>query len=274
MPFATINQHQLHYTDFPATSSPTSPSSSSSSSSSPTLIFVHGLGSSQNFFYPILPYLAAYRRIVFDNYNAARSQTDGGETSIASIGQDVLALLDHLHVDKAVIIGFSMGAIVPTHLASTSPERVIGGVLIGPVHPTEAVADVFEKRIPVVTEQGVEAMANSVPDGATGSKATPLQKALIREMLLGQTTEGYVAHCKAIKNATPPDYAKVTAPILVIAGDEDKSAPLTGVQTIYQALGSSDKKLEVLNGVGHWIAVESPDEVGPLIKTFVDKLAS
>ncbi|RMD41034.1 hypothetical protein DV735_g4092, partial [Chaetothyriales sp. CBS 134920] len=266
MPFATVNKHKLHYTDFPATAA-------SSSTASPTLIFVHGLGSSQNFYYPILPYLAAYRRIVFDNYNAARSQTDGGETSIPSIGQDVLGLLDYLHVDKAVVIGFSMGGIVPTYLASTSPERVVAGVLIGPVHPSETVAPVFEKRIPLVTEQGVEVMANTVPEGATGSKATPLQKAFIRELLLGQTTEGYVANCKAIQNATAPDYAKVTAPILIIAGDEDKSAPLEGVKTIYQGLGSSDKKLEVLKGVGHWIAIESPDEAGPLIKTFVDKLS-
>ncbi|RMZ89482.1 hypothetical protein DV736_g3295, partial [Chaetothyriales sp. CBS 134916] len=270
MPFATVNNHQLHYTDLAPSVSAASPTAPTS----PTLIFVHGLGSSQNYFFPILPYLAAYRRILFDNYNAGRSQSDGGDTSIGSIGQDVLALLDHLHVDKAVVIGYSMGAIVPTYIASTSPERVVAGVLIGPVHPTEAVAQVFDKRIPVVSEQGIEAMANTIPVAATGSKATPLHRAFIREMLLGQNAEGYIANCKAIKTATPPDYAKVTVPILIIAGEEDKSAPLVGVHKIYQDLGSSDKKIEVLKGVGHWHAVESPDQVGPLIKAFVDRQSS
>ncbi|RMZ76410.1 hypothetical protein DV737_g4857, partial [Chaetothyriales sp. CBS 132003] len=270
MPFATVNNHQLHYTDL----APSTPASPTAAPTPPTLIFVHGLGSSQNYFFPILPYLAAYRRIVFDNYNAGRSQSDGGETSIASIGRDVLALLDHLHVvGRAVVIGYSMGAIVPTYLASTSPERVAAGVLIGPVQPSDAVAQVFAKRIPVVRQQGIEAMANTIPDAATGTKATPLHKAFIREMLLAQTTQGYIANCSAIETATPPDYANVSVPVLIIAGEDDKSAPLVGVHTIYQQLGSSDKKVEVLKGVGHWHAVESPHEVGPLIKAFVDRLS-
>ena len=44
----------------------------------------------------------------------------------------------------------------------------------------------------------MEVMANTIPDAATGPKAPPLQKAFIREMLMGQEVEGYVANCRAI----------------------------------------------------------------------------
>lgn len=101
MPFTTINSHSLHYTDIaPSGGQPTNL----------TLILVHGLGSTQNFYFPIFPYLTSYRCIIFDNYNAGRSQSDGKETSIASIGKDVLGLLDYLKVDKAVVVGYDQSS--------------------------------------------------------------------------------------------------------------------------------------------------------------------
>lgn len=88
---------------------------------------------------------------MFDNYGAGRSKYDDGrETSIALIGKDVLGLLDYLKVSKAIVVGYSMGGMVPTYLASTAPERVVAGVCIGPVHPSEAVANVFKQRVPTV----------------------------------------------------------------------------------------------------------------------------
>jgi hypothetical protein len=44
----------------------------------------------------------------------------------------------------------------------------------------------------------MEAMANTIPNAATGSKATPLHRAFIREMLMAQEVEGYVANCRTI----------------------------------------------------------------------------
>jgi hypothetical protein len=41
-------------------------------------------------------------------------------------------------------------------------------------------------------------MANTIPDAATGSRATPLHRAFVREMLMAQDVEGYVANCRAI----------------------------------------------------------------------------
>ncbi|KIW31137.1 uncharacterized protein PV07_02811 [Cladophialophora immunda] len=269
MPFATINGHSLHYTDI-------APASSSSQPPSPhTLIFVHGLGSTQNYYFPVFPFLTSYRCIIFDNYGAGRSAFQAGtETSIPSIASDVLGLLSHLGVEKAAVLGYSMGGMVPTYLASTSPGRVVAGICIGPVHPSETVANVFKQRIPTVQSQGMEAMANTIPNGATGPGTTALQKAFIREMLLAQSPEGYCANCRAIELATPPEYAKVKCPVLIIAGDQDKSAPLAGCEMIFKELGTAPerKRLEVLKGIGHWHCVEAPDEVGRLIREFVEQL--
>jgi pimeloyl-ACP methyl ester carboxylesterase len=147
MPFIIVNNHKLHYTD----SKP--PSTESQVAPRATLILVHGLGSTQNYYSSILPTLTGsnYRCITFDNYGAGRSEYVNGQVaSIEGIGADVLALLDALQVPKAIVMGYSMGGMLPTYLASTKPERVLAGICIGPVNPSPGVADVFRKRIETV----------------------------------------------------------------------------------------------------------------------------
>lgn len=118
----------------------------------------------------------------------------------------------------------------------------------------------------------MDAMADTIPIAATGPSTTALAKAFIREMLLGQNVEGYVLNCKAIEEAVPPRYADVKVPVLIIAGEEDKSAPVKGCEYILGELGSEDKKLEILKGVGHWHCVEAPESVGELVRSFCDRI--
>lgn len=51
-------------------------------------------------------------------------------------------------------------------------------------------------------------------------------------------------------------------------GDEDKSAPMEGVQYIHDHLGSKQKELRVMKGVGHWHCIEAGEEVGKAIAAF------
>lgn len=148
MPFAKIEGRELHYTEH-------HPSSESHSSLS--IIFVHGLGSTQNYYGPILPYLSSYHCIVFDNYGAGRSKYYADlypETSIDGIAEDVLSFMDYLKIQKAIVVGYSMGGMVPTTFAASKKgrDRIISGVCIGPVHPSGGVAEIFKKRVVTVRD--------------------------------------------------------------------------------------------------------------------------
>lgn len=118
----------------------------------------------------------------------------------------------------------------------------------------------------------MEPMADSIPLAAVGSRSTPLQRAFIRELLLGQDPRGYAALCQAIATAPVPEYAAVRAPFLLIAGEEDKSAAMEGCQHILEHVSSATKSIEVLSGVGHWHCIEAGDEVGALIARFAGSL--
>jgi pimeloyl-ACP methyl ester carboxylesterase len=59
---------------------------------------------------------------------------------------------------------------------------------------------------------------------------------------------------------------------LIIAGEEDKSAPVEGSTQILKQYGSAKKEQKVLDGVGHWHVLEAPDDVGKLVGKFVGSL--
>lgn len=106
----------------------------------------------------------------------------------------------------------------------------MAAVLIGPVYPSDNAGPIFEKRIETVESQGMQPMADTIPQAAVGKKASPLAKAFIRELLLGQDPAGYISNCRVIVTAKPPNYSKISVPVLILAGEEDKSAPLEGCQ--------------------------------------------
>lgn len=163
-------------------------------------------------------------------------------------------------------------SIVGAHLAAERSDRVVAAVLIGPVYPNEGVVPVFEKRIEAVQKDGMQPMADTVPQTAVGSKASPLASAFIRELLLGQDPAGYCSNCRVIINAKPPNYSKINIPILILAGEEDKSAPLEGCKRMFEEIGTSEKKLEVMKGIGHWHCLEAFEDVAKLIEGFYHEI--
>lgn len=161
-----------------------------------------------------------------------------------------------------------MFSIVGAHLAAERSDRVAAAVLIGPVYPNPSVVPIFEKRIQTVEKEGMEPMANTIPNAAVGKHASPLARGFIRELLLGQDPAGYCSNCRVIVNAKPPNYGKIAVPVLILAGEEDKSAPLEGCQKMLEEMGTGEKKLEVMKGVGHWHALEAFEQVGRHIMDF------
>ncbi|KAF2195289.1 alpha/beta-hydrolase [Zopfia rhizophila CBS 207.26] len=180
--------------------------------------------------------------------------------------------MDALEVSKAIVVGHSMGGIVAANLAAERNDRVVAAILIGPVYPNDSLSPIFEKRIQVVEKEGMEPMANTVPNAAPAKGASPLVRAFIRELLLSQDPAGYCSNCRVIVNAKRPDYTKIAIPVLILAGEEDQSAPLEGCQKMFEEIGTGEKKLEIMKGVGHWHCVEAFEEVGKQILAFYNEV--
>lgn len=121
---------------------------------------------------------------------------------------------------------------------------------------------------------GMEPLANTIPTSATAIRSTALHRAFIRELILGQDPRSYASHCKAIMDMKEPSggFAAVRVPALILAGEEDRSAPLEGCKYIHEHLGSSKKELKVLKDVGHWHCIEAGERVADEIAAFCSSL--
>lgn len=98
-----------------------------------------------------------------------------------------------------------------------------------------------------------------------------MHRAFIRSLILGTTTEGYISLCQVIATADRPNYEAIAVPLLILAGGEDKTAHISGCQSILEAYGTLNerKKIRELQGVGHWHCIEDPENVANPIENFI-----
>jgi pimeloyl-ACP methyl ester carboxylesterase len=96
----------------------------------PPLVFTHGAGGNHAVWFQQLPHFARTRRVVlWDQRGFGRSSARGGPNGPARATADLAALLDHLGIERADVVGQSMGGWAVLGLALARPERVRSLVL-------------------------------------------------------------------------------------------------------------------------------------------------
>jgi len=97
-----------------------------------TLVFLHGNNENLHIFDPQIRYFSAYYGTVAIDTRAHGLSTRGSAPfNFYTFADDLISVLNALHIEKAHIVGFSDGAIIALHLALTAPERIESMVLLG-----------------------------------------------------------------------------------------------------------------------------------------------
>ena len=111
-------------------------------SADPVVVYLHGTPDSRLARHPddAVTVAAGVRLIALDRPGAGDSDLDPAGT-LQSLGDDIGALLDHLGVERAILLGWSAGALFGLGAASVLGDRVRGIGLVGAVPPVEAYAD-------------------------------------------------------------------------------------------------------------------------------------
>ena len=97
------------------------------------ILLIQGIGGSMNSWQPsILKELSSnHTVIIFDNRGVGNTTTGTKQFSIQQFANDTVGLLDGLKIQKANVLGFSMGSLIAQQLAVTHPEKVDRLLLIG-----------------------------------------------------------------------------------------------------------------------------------------------
>jgi 3-oxoadipate enol-lactonase len=240
----------------------------------PPVILSCSLGTDRSMWDPQTPALTERNRVVrYDLRGHGTSPAPMGPYAISDLGEDLLALMDRLGIERASLCGVSIGAMTSIWVAAHAPERVRRLVLcctsarFGP----EA-AEVYRSRAETVREHTVDAVA----DGALERWFTPAFReaqpelmAQIRRGLTDTSSEGYAGCCKALAALDlVPVLGSISAPTLVIAGAEDPATPPEHGRAI--ADGIPGARFELIDGAAHLANIEKADQVTPLIAGFID----
>jgi pimeloyl-ACP methyl ester carboxylesterase len=189
---------------------------------------------------------------------------------IEDLAGDVIGLLDDLGIERAILVGHSMGSWVAQQVAIDHPERVIGVVLAGSFggHPGDApemrafAAEMMSVRDPVTDE-----VARDFQDSTVASPLPPGQMdAFVAESLevparvWNQAFEGF------LEVQQVEGLARLTAPALLVWGEEDAFIPRAVQDELLETL--PDVRLEVYEGVGHAVHWEQPLRFGRDVAAF------
>lgn len=239
----------------------------------PVVVLTGSLGTDLSMWEPQATALATrFRVLQVDLRGHGGSPVPAGPYSIADLGGDLLALLNHLSVDSASLCGLSIGGMISLWVAAHAPARVQRlAVCCTTAYFGPEVSHAYRERAGLVRAQGLTAVA----DGALERWFTPAFAARhpdvvgrLREGLLAVPREGYAGCCEALADLDlRPDLAAITAPTLVLAGEEDPATPPEHGRAIASAIPEAE--FELVACAAHLASVERAELVTALLLRFL-----
>ena len=238
------------------------------------LIFLHAFPLNRTMWRPQEEALSRrYRVVVVDLRGHGESDAPLWRFTLEQYADDVVGLMDHLSIPRAMLVGLSMGGYVGFAFYRKYAERVRGLVLAD----TRAQADTDEARTgrfnlaQTAFRQGPEAVADiMIPKllGASSLKTKPDLVDHVRRMITGNEVSGMIVDLIAM--ADRPDslslLPQITCPTVVIVGEEDHTTPAADARLIAQGIAGA--KLAVIPGAGHISNLEQPEQFNKVIDEF------
>lgn len=195
----------------------------------PVLVLSNSLGTTLDMWAPQMPALLQHFRVLrHDARGHGRSDVTPGPYTIAQLGADVLALMDHLKIDRAHFCGLSMGGMIGMWLGTHHAGRLNRLVLCNTAAKIGS-PDTWNPRIAKVDAEGMASIVDTVLERwftAGFRQRAPDEVAVVRDMLLDTAPAGYSANCAAVRDMDQrAEIASIGVPTLVIAGTHDGSTP-------------------------------------------------
>jgi 3-oxoadipate enol-lactonase len=265
MPTAAVNGVEITYTD--------------SGGPGPAVVFSHGYLMDHTMFDRQVTALAPrYRVITWDERGHGGTRATEGLTYWDSAA-DVLALLDHLGIERAVLAGMSQGGFLSLRAALTAPDRVRALVLIDSQAGQEdpAMAPGYEQIHQAWLDHGPGPVQEVVASIILGPGQWDEWYAKWNEQYaqwapddLGQLSWPF--RCLMDRDDVTGRLGEISCPALIVHGTADTAIPVTRAEAVRDGLGGP-ATLVTVDGAPHASNVTHPDEVNGAILRFLDELA-
>lgn len=269
MPFATTDDGvRLHYEE---------------TGSGTPVIFVHEFAGDHRSWEPQMRFFGQrYRAITYAarGYTPSDIPEDVTKYSQARAADDIASVLNHLKIDKAHVVGLSMGGFATLHFGFRHPNRALSLCVAGCGYGAEkGQSTKFRAEAEAIAafldDQGAEAFAEKYAYGPTRvqfENKNPRGFAEFKQMLAEQSALGHRNTQLGVQRERPSLYdlvdqmKAITVPTLILTGDEDWPC-LQPALLMKQTIPTS--ALSVMPNCGHTINIEDPDQFNRLVSEFL-----
>jgi 3-oxoadipate enol-lactonase len=248
----------------------------------PAVLFIHGGATDSRLWDNQLSELAAdYRVITYDMRGFGASPRP---TSPYRMTDDALAVLDHLGVASAAVVGFSIGAQIALELAVRAPDRVAALAVMGAGPWSEPMPDEFEPALDELREQVAERdEARRRGDLATvveldldvwasthrGAARAALTQLCLQAQHFNEYRGGQAEWLEQLPPISDHELAAIAAPSLIVVGDSDvrivrlASARLAEIlpRVEFRTFGDAD----------HYVSTSQPVLFNQVLREFLDR---
>jgi pimeloyl-ACP methyl ester carboxylesterase len=242
------------------------------------LLVINGTSQSLGFWADAASVWAGRNRVItYDLRGMGGSARGSGAISVASLAADAQGLLEALDVDRAHVLGYSLGSAIAQELALAAPERVASLVL----HCTWARTDGFQRAMLTAVAHPWRTGDLEAALGALGVAFSPQLldspdfDALVQQLLpLFPSTEQQIRTCVEqwdadLAHDTLDRLDRITAPTLVIAGEQDLLTPPWHGKQVADAIPGARHHLVTGPGSSHALGIERAEEFLPLVADFL-----
>ena len=244
----------------------------------PVVVLIHGLGLNKDCWQWMIPDLKdSYRVLSYDLYGHGGSSDPATEPNLSLFSKQLEDLLDYCEIQKAVIIGFSLGGMVARRFAQDAPQKSQGMVILHSPHKrSNAAQAAILKRVNQARTMGPQSTVEAALERWFTDpfrQANPKLMNKIRQWVMANRKEVYHTIYKVlatgIDEIVKPNPALI-CPSLVITGDQDfGNGPEMAFAIAAEIPGA---KTLVLPALRHMALAEAPHAVNKPVRTFMDSL--
>ena len=244
---------------------------------STNLLLIHGFPLDRHLWDAQLAGLSGVARVVApDLRGSGESQVTPGPYSMDQFADDLVALLDHLHIERTIVAGLSMGGYIAFAFWRRHAARVEGLALVDTrAEPDSPAARAGrEASIELLRREGSEALARQMlprllaPDNFANS--TLAGRALA--IMASQPVDGLVGDLEAMRDRpdSRPLLAQISVPSLAITGEADQITPPAEGRALAEAIPGAG--LVIIPRAGHLSPLENPRAVNRALRAFVEQV--
>lgn len=240
------------------------------------VLFSHGMGGNHAIWYQQVPVFASqYRVVTWDQRGFGRSTGESGDIGPQPSIRDIERLLDHLEVDRAHLIGQSMGGWATLGFAQTHPDRALSVVL------ADTVGGIFTPEIRKSLDDYAEVVANSPPPAqlplgvhpAVGGQLADddIARSFLYSQIGGLTSSPPPVTISRLLAGTDltEGLGRLSAPLLFVVGENDPIFPPALIQRAAELAPSSE--VAVVADTGHSPYFERPADWNRAVLEFLQR---